>query len=211
MASINYYNPMNKHSGCIIVPYRDRAEHLAKFLPHYMGVLPIVVVEQADEKPFNRGKLLNIGVLETEYDYYVLHDVDMLAETMEQYSYYPENPTHLASAASQFGYRVPYEEYFGGVTSVAREHIIKANGFPNECWGWGAEDDIFRMRLKGVDRIGNLRYISLHHERDINWELHEKNVQRMLNDNPNDGLTSCTYEIISRTEHYGYNSIKTIL
>src|SRR6478752_4261735 len=124
-------------TGCIIVPYRDRAEHLAKFLPHYMGVLPIIVVEQADDKPFNRGKLLNIGVLETEYDYYVLHDVDMLAEDMAPYNQYPEYPTHLATACEQFAYTMPYPEYFGGVVSISRTAMRIINGFSNNFWSWG--------------------------------------------------------------------------
>lgn len=80
--------------GCIIVPYRDRAEHLAKFIEHYKGVLPIYVIEQADGKPFNRAKLLNVGFLEfgRYYDYAIYHDVDMLAENFEAYSIYPEKP-----------------------------------------------------------------------------------------------------------------------
>ena len=53
----------------VIVPYRNRSTHLDKFLKDTPGKLKeqeidfeIIVVEQADDKPFNRGKLLNIGV-----------------------------------------------------------------------------------------------------------------------------------------------------
>lgn len=65
----------------IIVPYRDREDHLKEFIPHMNKYLPdakIVIVEQADEKPFNRGKLLNVGFLETDFFYYCFHDVDHL-------------------------------------------------------------------------------------------------------------------------------------
>ena len=53
----------------IVVPYRNRREHLNHFIPSISNHLKkqkipfeIIVVEQADDKPFNRGKLLNIGV-----------------------------------------------------------------------------------------------------------------------------------------------------
>ena len=52
----------------IIVPYRDREEHLSKFLPAMKkcdfldGIdYEIMIVEQEEGKPFNRGKLLNVG------------------------------------------------------------------------------------------------------------------------------------------------------
>ena len=52
----------------IIVPYRDREEHLAQFVPHMDKFLSdrdipykIFVVEQKNERPFNRGWLVNVG------------------------------------------------------------------------------------------------------------------------------------------------------
>mgnify|MGYP003337536680 CR=1 FL=1 len=51
----------------IIIPYRNREEHFKKFVPHMNNFLKnklnyeIVFVEQLDEKPFNRAKLLNVG------------------------------------------------------------------------------------------------------------------------------------------------------
>ena len=53
----------------VIVPYRNRSTHLEKFLKGNSKKLreqeidfDIIVVEQLNDKPFNRGKLLNIGV-----------------------------------------------------------------------------------------------------------------------------------------------------
>ena len=52
----------------IIVPYRDREEHLARFVPHMDKFLSernikhkIFVIEQLNDRPFNRGWLLNVG------------------------------------------------------------------------------------------------------------------------------------------------------
>lgn len=38
-------------------------------------------------------------------------------------------------------FRLPYADYFGGVTAMKREVYITINGFSNSYWGWGAEDD----------------------------------------------------------------------
>ena len=58
----------NNFNLAIIVPFRDRRQQLDMFVPHMDEFLSdkdidytIVVVEQSDDRPFNRGKLLNIG------------------------------------------------------------------------------------------------------------------------------------------------------
>lgn len=37
--------------------------------------------------------------------------------------------------------RLPYAGYFGGVSGLSKKQFLKINGFPNEYWGWGGEDD----------------------------------------------------------------------
>lgn len=187
----------------VIVPYRDRANHLAKFLPYMQGYLPnadIFIIEQEEGKPFNRGKLLNIGMILSDADYFALHDVDMLP-VKSDYSF-PEVPTLLATKAEQFKYKMPYECYFGGVVLINRKDAEKCNGFHNEFWGWGAEDDHFRGRiLATVGRVDYREgiYNSLPHERKLNAALHSQNVRRWKNGHAlEDGLTTCTFEIISR-------------
>ena len=79
----------------IIVPYRDRASHLEVFVPYMQEYLKdyeykIFVIEQIDSKPFNRGKLLNVGAkiaIKEGFDYFALHDVDMLPLKGVDYSY----------------------------------------------------------------------------------------------------------------------------
>lgn len=44
--------------------------------------------------------------------------------------------THLLSTC-----RLPYAGYFGGVSGLSKSQFLKINGFPNEYWGWGGEDD----------------------------------------------------------------------
>lgn len=47
--------------------------------------------------------------------------------------------------------RLPYNEFFGGVSGLTVEQFQKINGFPNAFWGWGGEDDDLwnRYRLPG--------------------------------------------------------------
>lgn len=139
-------------SLAIVVPYRDRGEHLAVFRPHMREYLRgvdahIFVVQQRGDAPFNRGKLCNIGFLESgKYSHVVFHDVDMLPVEVNYAE--TDGATHLATAASQFDGKMPYADYFGGVTMFDRTSFKKVNGFSNNYWGWGLEDDDLNVRCK---------------------------------------------------------------
>ena len=41
-------------------------------------------------------------------------------------------------------------EYFGGVVSFSSTQFEAINGFPNNFWGWGGEDDEMALRVRGV-------------------------------------------------------------
>jgi len=77
----------------IIVPYRDRQQHLDAFIP-YMGEFfranseiscRVLVVEQTSGLPFNRGAIRNIGFLylALQMDYVCFHDGDLLPVTAD--------------------------------------------------------------------------------------------------------------------------------
>ena len=107
----------------------------------------IFIIEQADDKPFNRGKLLNAGykyALDKWCDYFVFHDVDMLPEDVD-YSY-SDKPLHLATHLQEHDYETTFFDYFGGVTMFTKEDFKTINGFSNEYWGWGFEDDDLLIR-----------------------------------------------------------------
>ncbi len=139
----------------IIVPYRNRYEHLQEFKKSIVDYLDsnsyenyvIIIVEQDDAKLFNRGMLCNIGFLELEKqncDYIVIHDVDMIPIDVD-YSY-SEFPIHLATD------NIPFDSYFGGMTLFPSDVFKKINGFSNLYWGWGFEDDdlLFRVNQKSI-------------------------------------------------------------
>lgn len=133
----------------IIVPYRNRYEHLQEFKIKVNEYLKnqgyrdyvIIVVEQDNAKLFNRGKLCNIGFIESKKqncDYVIFHDVDMIPIDVD-YSY-SEYPVHLATD------NLPFDSYFGGITLFPTDVFEKINGFSNLYWGWGFEDDDLRYR-----------------------------------------------------------------
>ena len=41
--------------------------------------------------------------------------------------------------------------YFGGITSFSASQFRQINGFPNNFWGWGGEDDELYKRTKKVE------------------------------------------------------------
>jgi len=139
----------------VVVPYRNREEHLKEFVPKMETYLTrkgidfvIIIVEQDHNQPFNRGALCNIGYKEAKINrcnYIVFHDVDMIPINVD-YSY-SDHPVHLASD------ELPFENYFGGMTIFPMRDFIKINGFSNKYWGWGYEDDdlMFRCINKDID------------------------------------------------------------
>ena len=140
----------------IVVPYRGREQHLNLFLPKICTTLSnqkipfeIVIVEQSDNLPFNRGKLLNIGfqrAIELGCTYVAFHDVDMLPLEVD-YSYV-DRPTHIATEFTGDIERIVANDYFGGVTLFPINDFKKINGYSNEYWGWGFEDDDLLQRYR---------------------------------------------------------------
>jgi hypothetical protein len=212
---------------CLVIPYRDREEHLEKFLPSIESKLSeegidyhILIVEQSEEKLFNRGKLLNVGYSFTndEYDYYCFHDVDMLP--LETDYSYCEFPTHLAARASQFGGKLPYEGYFGGVTMFNKESFKKVNGYSNDYWGWGAEDDdmLKRCFTAGVTiQRKSCSYQSIDHDRPVNPEYGNNLIKynnfnnRIYNKLSLEGLNTLRYELLEKNTEGSVTRIKVKL
>jgi len=199
----------------VIVPYRDREEHLKEFVPYMEKTLKkekvpfeILIVEQYDNKPFNRAKLLNVGFTEaSDCDYFAFHDVDMLPVDSD-YSF-PDGPTHLSSEVEQFNWGLPYDGYFGGVTLFDKDSFKKINGYSNEYWGWGAEDDdvLHRCMIKEVDTYRKqCRYRSLSHDRNIERTQYFNNVNKLQvfqsdylaeDQMDKEGLSSLSYEKVA--------------
>lgn len=135
----------------MVIPYRDRLEHLNEFVPFMEEFLKdhefrILVVHQADDKLFNKGKLFNIGLsVAGDADYFCLHDIDLLPlDRTCDYSP-PRRVAHLLDRLWQR--KIDHPTYLGGAFVTTAEAFRAANGFSNQYWGWGLEDEDFLIRL----------------------------------------------------------------
>lgn len=179
----------------IIVPYRDREEHLKQFIPHLYKYIPsgtfIAIVEQCDEKAFNRGKLLNIGAIECPSEFLCFHDVDMLPVKVN----YNERIGVQQLATSE----IQKQGYLGGVTMFDMQTFKRVGGYHNDYFH-RAEDNEMMFHLKHLKipvyyRTGT--FVQLPHGRpgpEFIPELWEKaQLPRAKN-----MLETCKYELISK-------------
>jgi len=175
---------MNHKLG-VCVPYRNRELHMNEFIPKVGKYLKnqgidfqIYIVHQVDDKLFNRGATKNIGAkhaFEEGCDYVVWHDIDMIPEEGGgcDYSYPSQGPRHIATQISQMDYQLKYHEYFGGAVLFTKEQVEATNGYSNDYWDWGMEDDdlFWRCHLEGMTNdsylpveLNNQKYLSFNGE-----------------------------------------------
>lgn len=211
----------------IIIPFRHRENHL-KYWLHYLHPIlrrqridyGIYIINQLGEDTFNRAKLLNVGYTEAlkdaEYDCFIFSDVDLIPMDDRNLYHCYDQPRHFAIAMDKFGFRLPYAGYFGGVSGLSKKQFLKINGFPNEYWGWGGEDDDIynRITLNGMKvsrpdvRIG--RYRMIKHERDKHNEPNPQRfnkIQNTKNTMKKDGISSLTYKLVQVKRYPLYTNI----
>lgn len=156
----------NKPIGCIarqrtavIIPYRNREDQLKLLLAHLNPILQrqqidyqIFVIDQQGTTTFSRARLMNAGFLfvreNYNFDCFIFHDVDLLLETEEGlYKCSNKFPRHLSSSIDKYHYTVPWLGITGGVMAFTQSQYEAVNGFSNEYWGWGCEDDDMFVRI----------------------------------------------------------------
>ncbi|XP_012882098.1 PREDICTED: beta-1,4-galactosyltransferase 1 [Dipodomys ordii] len=218
---------ISPHKVAIIIPFRNRQEHLRYWLYYLHPILQrqqldygIYVINQAGDTIFNRAKLLNIGFREAlkDYDYncFVFSDVDLIP--MDDHNSYRcfSQPRHISVAMDKFGFSLPYVQYFGGVSALSKQQFLTINGFPNNYWGWGGEDDdIFnRLVFKGMSIsrpnavVGKCRMIR--HSRDKKNEPNPQRFDRIAHTKETmrtDGLNSLTYKVLDIQRYPLYTQI----
>lgn len=209
----------------ILIPYRDREQHLKYFLENSVHLLKkkinnlkVVVVEQSEKNLFNRGKLLNIGydLYKQEKCVYFTHDVDInpYEKTIKEIYNKKINDEIMGIYTSSCN-------TLGGIIKFRGETFKKINGFPNNIWGWGTEDKALQNRaeLKNVKIMKNIlnndpnrdKYFKIFNDvNDRNTTNESKNwfkyyrqyptlsteiKERMLQ---NDGLSTLEYKILKK-------------
>ena len=205
----------------IVIPFRDNAEQersvqLKKFVSHIKRYHPdwvVLVIEQSqDGEKFNRGALLNIGARiakQNKLEYIIFHDVDLipLKALVPYYTAFPEKPIHIAKVWTS---KYDSPDFLGGVLSMSIKDIETINGFPNNFWGWGGEDDALRNRLKSkkIDvyqpTMRGEGFKELTHV-DSRTKTEWKNMEKWENlaedrRNPRSGVKNVQYKVLEKTD-----------
>jgi predicted glycosyltransferase involved in capsule biosynthesis len=174
----------------IIIPYRDREEHLSKLLPRLQELFSdktyeIIIAEQDDNDKFQKNSLYNIAALKAKGALLVFHDVDYYPTDNVSYftdeftPLYPvrqvifldQNDQPLNDDLVPEGYRFfkhDVKDHSGGVFVLSKNLFLKIEGFNPYYKGWGKEDDDTRdkLRLLGYNWKRNNKglFYALHHE-----------------------------------------------
>lgn len=165
----------------------------------------VVVVEQLDDKAFNRGKLINIGFLETKSDIIAAHDVDILLESSAYHSNnFPVN--QLCKSEIQT------DGYLGGVTIYQSETFAKVGGYHNEYYHRAEDNEMrFHLRRNSIQIVSySCKRLDLPHPRtgpEFIPELWQKaQLPRTIN-----MLETCKYELISKEVYTTHTHLKVLL
>jgi predicted glycosyltransferase involved in capsule biosynthesis len=154
----------------IIIPYRNREEHLSKLLPRLQELFSeadyeIIITEQDDLDKFQKNSLYNLAAVRAQGDLLIFHDVDYYpAANVNYYTsalvpYYPVGKVVFLDAADSpkpvgdipQGYQNFHNtvgDHSGGVFVLSKELFFKAGGLNPYYKGWGKEDDDTRDRLR---------------------------------------------------------------
>ena len=221
----------NQNKLAVIVPLRDREEHLKQFLKNILPILEhqninykIFIVEQAQGKRFNKAKINNAGFLEIQkkypqYDRFLFNDVDNYPLDKDSINY----NTPLRGIHHFFGHTF----CLGGFFMVGKNDFNKINGYPNDYWGWGGEDVDLQKRAEilGV-KINRNKFVERNRNKKLklindditsttetkkenrpNSHKLKKNIVKYKN-NPSiiglNGLNNCDYKVL-KTEDYAKN------
>lgn len=216
-----------KPSIAIIIPFREhsnsnvRKNQLKKLIKHLNSFFKkqnvkhsfYVVKQNSYSQRFNRGKLLNIGFKIAKKDkcnIFVTHDVDMLPDNslLKFYLHIPKYPVHIAYPGSSTKYE--YSKYLGGINIYNSNDYEKINGFPNDFWGWGGEDDALYNRLsKCVDQIccpkdgsiKELKHFDTSEKKELTNLKKKENILKDLEDWKENGISNLKYKLINKSEY----------
>jgi N-terminal domain of galactosyltransferase/N-terminal region of glycosyl transferase group 7 len=172
-------------------PQEFRKQELEKHQNYMMDYLKtnfpklkysFVVVEQNNDLPFNRGRLLNIGFIKGMQEhkkqekntipYFCMHNTDIFPLENVDYSY----SNGLRDIHGYVG-------GIGGLTIIDFQSYNRFNGYPNNFFGWGGEDICVKDRVESLGiRIDRSCYNNKGKSRVRELEVHYRdNSQNMRN------------------------------
>ena len=138
-----------------VVPYRNREKHLNLFCRQMAYVLEdtpeqshqLLIIEQNDDRDFNRGAMKNIGFLVVKERYpddyqnitLVFNDIDTMPFVKDTIQY----QTIRGKVKHFYGFHFA----LGGIVSITCKDYETIGGFPN-FWAWGFEDNELQNRVE---------------------------------------------------------------
>ena len=125
----------------------------------------IFIIEQSDDgNQFNIGKLKNVGFKiagewekthDMKFTNFIFSDVDMIPddELLQYYVKPIKKPISLAIRGTRYDQRDMESKkiFLGAVLGFNRHDFEEINGYPDNFWGWGGEDDALLYRLVASD------------------------------------------------------------
>lgn len=209
------------YDNVILIPYRNRKEHLDYFLNHSWKLIKehlpntkLVIIEQEEGKLFNRGKVLNIGFQEysDKTKYFITHDVDINPNEQAIKIHYRNDNFDIIRIINPHGLSL------GCICKISNSTIKKMNGFPNHIWGWGIEDRALFYRANiihaSISPYNNDKKLFklMHHKSngeiykgekkiisDLENEIYKcNNIDKQLSHIMSSGLNNLEYTILER-------------
>lgn len=152
------------YDNIILIPYRNRKTHLDYYIKNTLPLLKeylpnskVIVIEQCNDKLFNRGKVLNVGFKEysEKTKYFITNDIDINPSKKTILEYYlPDIESNIVR-----GIFTSSCNTLGGIIKISSLNIKNINGFPNNIWGWGCEDKALQNRAEYYNIIKETNHI----------------------------------------------------
>ena len=193
-SSLSIFEPISctpENKLALIIPYRNREEHLKLFLYYTLPTLiaqksrfSVFLVEQKDAGLFNVGKLLNAGFIEarkiSDFDCYIFHDIDLI-KMNKHFPYkcddkdiYHLSDNYNTNRFSPFTWR--QRNYFDGVVALTEDMMTRSNGFSNYFYGIHG---VYKEFDKRVAYRGYAIVKPKPSKLNLWWELEHKDVLKM--------------------------------
>jgi hypothetical protein len=146
------------YSIAIIIPHQNNIQDLQKLISQFQSEnmikilksnrMDLFIIDQNNADKFNRGLLLNIGFLiamkNFSYDRYIFHDVNYIPDEELFNLYFKFINYNIHYVSPEFNNSPT--NFIGGVFAIKKEDFEKINGFPNNFFGQGVEDEAFYNR-----------------------------------------------------------------
>lgn len=214
----------------IIIPYRDREEHLSILLPRLQEVFDgkdyeIIVSEQDNDDNFQISCVQNVGYEQSTGEIVIFHQVDYIPTDNVSYEVgeIPILPARIGifldkdnKSTREYtdipaGYRKWSNQiddrFYGGVICMKRHHFETINGFNPKYRGWGNEDEDLRERFVWanipVKRNENGTFYCLYHKDNGDMNLKDDNGRKDFFDGKKYYIERAFEE-----RHIGYKNMK---